>query len=526
MNLSNISSKDLEYIKSGQMDKVSEKGLRELDSQTEIASMPETAKVTNVPALQGNLSATDVASGAIKNLPSSFMNVLTGAYEAVTSPMQTGKAILDIGAGGLQNILPDAVVKAIGEDKPSQEVANKVGQAYVERYGGIENAKRTIANDPAGFLSDVSAILTGGSSVIPKLGKAASFVDPLSLAIKGASKVAKVIPPILGMTTGAGSESIKQAYSAGKKGGESAEQFRSNISGSVPITDVLDTAKQNLANLNQAKQAEYRSGMVNIKNDKSVLSFNGIESALKDAANKAAYKGKIVNERAFKEVNDIKNIVDDWKNQTPSEYHTPEGLDALKQRVGDVLEGIPYEQKQARAAVNQIYNSIKSEISKQAPTYSNVMKGYSESSDLIREIERSLSLGQKSTADTAIRKLQSLMRKNVNTNFGQRVELGKKLSEGGTDIFPALAGQALSEVTPRGIQRATTIPAAYGAFSAGGAPLAATSLLASSPRLMGETAYGAGLLGRAGSAGAKVIPKAFDPKMYNLMYQAGLIKER
>jgi len=117
MNLSNISSKDLEYIKSGQMDKVSEKGLRELDSQTEIASMPETAKVTNAPALQGNLSATDVASGAIKNLPSSFMNVLTGAYEAVTSPMQTGKAILDIGAGGLQNILPNAVVKAIGEDK-------------------------------------------------------------------------------------------------------------------------------------------------------------------------------------------------------------------------------------------------------------------------------------------------------------------------------------------------------------------------------------------------------------------------
>lgn len=478
------------------------------------------------PVGQDNLSAKDVVSGAIKNFPSSFKEMLSGTYEAIKSPLQTGKAVLDIGAGGLQNILPESVVQAIGEDKPSREAANKIGQIYVNRYGSTEKAKQTIANDPAGFLSDVSAVLTGGSSAVPKLGKVASFVDPLSLAAKGVGTVAKASAPILGMTTGAGSEAIGQAYRAGKEGGQTAEQFRSNITGTAPMTDVLDMAKQNLSNMNQAKQAEYRSGMVNIKNDKSVLSFNGIDSALQKAQGTTSYKGKVVNERAFKELNDIKDIVNDWKNQTPAEFHTPEGLDALKQRVGDVLENIPYEQKQARAAVGQVYNSIKSEITKQAPAYANVMKNYSESSDLIREIERSLSLGQKSSADTALRKLQSLMRKNVNTNFGQRVELGKQLSAAGTDISPALAGQALSEFTPMGIQRATTIPAALGAFSAGGAPLATASLLASSPRLMGEAAYGAGLLGRAGGAAAKVIPQAFDPKMYNLMYQAGRIKDR
>jgi len=469
------------------------------------------------------LSGKDVVSQAIKNFPSSFRNVVTGTYEAVTSPLETGKAVLDIGAGGLQNILPESLVQAIGEDKQSRDVANKVGEMYVKRYGGLEQVKRTIANDPAGFMSDVSAVLTAGGAV-PQVAKAASFIDPLSLAAKGVGAVGKVAAPILGMTTGAGSEAIKQAFKAGKEGGTAAEQFRSNITGSAPMTDVLDMAKQNLANMNAEKQAQYRSGMVNIKNDKTVLDFNGIFSAIQNAQNKTSFKGKVVNQKAFDEVNSVKKIVNDWRAQSPAQFHTPEGLDALKQRVGDVLEGIPYEQKQARAAVGGVYDSIKSEITKQAPTYANVMKGYSESSDLIKEIERALSLGKKASADTAIRKLQSLMRKNVNTNFGQRVSLGKQLSSAGEDILPALAGQALSDITPMGIQRATSPVTAYGAFTAGGAPLAAASLLSSSPRLMGEAAYGAGLLGRGAGAVENVMPLAFDPRAYNLMYQAGRVK--
>ena len=302
------------------------------------------------------MTGKEVVSKAIENFPASFRNVVTGAYEAVTSPVQTAKTMFDIGAGAFAKryspILPDSVVKAIGEDRV--DVANQVAEMYAKRYGGIEQAKRTIANDPAGFMSDVSAVLTMGGGVVPQLGKAASMVDPLSLAAKTVGTVGKAAAPVLGMTTGAGSEAIKQAYRAGREGGTTAEQFRSNITGTAPMTDVLDMARQNLANMNAAKQNEYRSGMVNIKKDKTVLDFTGIDSALKQAQNKTSYKGKIVNERAAKELGDVQSIVDDWKAQTPAEYHTPEGLDALNQRIGDVLEGIPYEQKQARAAVKGV----------------------------------------------------------------------------------------------------------------------------------------------------------------------------
>lgn len=482
---------------------------------------------TAKPVDSSPMSATDVAKSAVKNFPRSFSNVVGGLVEAISSPIQTGKAALDVLAGGLQNILPESIVKAIGEDPASRKVASQVADMYVRRYGGIEQAKQTIATDPAGFMADVASLLTVGSGAAPQLGKVASFVDPISLGVKGASAVGgRALPALSGMQTGVGSEPIKEAYRAGREGGEKSKMFRENITGRAPITDILDSAKQSLDAMNQAKQQQYRSGMVNIKNDKTVLSFDGIDSAISNAQKKTSYKGKVVNERAAQELDNVRQIIDDWKAQNPAEFHTPEGLDALKQRIGDVLEGIPYEQKQARAAVGDIYSSIRSEITRQAPAYSKVMKDYAEASDLIKEIERSLSLGKKSSADTALRKLQSIMRNNVNTNYGQRAELLKALESFGSEISPAIAGQTLGQYSPRGIQGATSVPAAFAAFSAGGLPLAIPSLLAASPRVAGEAAYASGLAARGASKARDIVPLAFDPRTYNLMYQAGQIKDK
>jgi hypothetical protein len=169
-------------------------------------------------------------------------------------------------------------------------------------------------------------------------------------------------------------------------------------------------------------------------------------------------------------------------------------LDALKQRVGAVLEGLdPAKEGQARKAVGDVYNSIKTQIGKQAPEYSRVMRDYSEASDLIREIEGTLSLGQKARADTAMRKLQSLMRNNVNTSYGFRGDLAQQLhAAGGQDIMPALAGQAMSDWMPRGIQRATAGSGGAGLALTGNIPAAVGLAAVSSPRLVGESAYLAG----------------------------------
>lgn len=471
---------------------------------------------------------------AVINTPASAGRMVSGLYEAVTSPVQTATGLMDVAAGGLQNALPKSVTDFINQfDANPQaaqravDVANVVGGMYKQDYGTLEGIKNKIATDPVGVVGDLSALLTGGAtavrgpalaigaaaSKIPAAGKVASTMSAMADKL---SQTANVINPInamvrapgqvydlagaltkqgLGLKTGVGTEPITQAVKAGREGNVS---FTENMRGQVPITQVLDDAKTNLAKMNLDKQSEYRSGMVNIKNDKTQLDFKGIDQAIADAASKGSYKGVVVNQGTMDVLQNIKDKVNNWKKQDPAEFHTPEGIDKLKQSIWESIESLPAESKTAYSAAKGVYDSVKKEINTQAPEYSKVMKNYSDATEQIKEIERALSLGQKASADTAMRKLQSLMRNNVNTNYGQRLELAKQLEAmGGNEMMPALAGQAMSEFTPRGLQRATAGPEAFLAYSAGGPVLAAADLAASSPRLVGEAAYKYGQMANA-----------------------------
>jgi hypothetical protein len=186
--------------------------------------------------------------------------------------------------------------------------------------------------------------------------------------------------------------------------------------------------------------------------------------------------------------------VGQWKSLDPADFHTPEGLDALKQAISDIRDTTQLGTA-ARKAADTAYNAVKGEITKQAPTYAKVMKDYSEATELVKEIERSLVGNQKTAADTAMRKLQSLMRNNVNTNYGNRLDLARQLEANGADILPAVAGQSMSSVTPRGLQGLSATGLA-GAGMLTSNPLALAMLPMTSPRLVGEAAYGLGAMNR------------------------------
>lgn len=356
------------------------------------------------------------------------------------------------------------------------------------RAGGFSKYAGLAANIAGGAATGAaSAGLTGGD-----VGTGALIGGVLP---GGISAVKTAVPAVLGMTTGAGSEAIKQAYGAGKRGGEAAKTFTENLRGNVAPEEVLNVARANIAEMGAQKANAYRQGMAQVSGDKTVLSFDGIDNAMKNAYDMATFKGVVKNVQAAKKLQETYDAIAKWKQLDPAQYHTPEGLDALKQNIGGILESIPFEEKTARNAVGNIYNSIKSEINKQAPVYSKVMKDYSSATETITEIEKALSLGKKASADTSMRKLQSLMRNNVNTNYGNRLDIARQLEQqGGQEIIPAVAGQALSSLTPRGLQSASTLPASYLGYSAGGLPLAGAGLLAGSPRLVGEAAYGTGRL--------------------------------
>jgi hypothetical protein len=472
-------------------------------------------------------SWTEVPGEALSNIPSSAANLAKGLYQAVTSPVQTVSGAMDVAAGGLQNALPKSVVNFVNQFETNPEAgqravqaANAAGGMVKERYGSVDALKNTLATDPVGAAGDLSLLLSGGagaasrlpviSKVAPALRTAASVTDPLNMAAKASGKMYDLAGALtkqgLGLKTGVGTEPITQAVQAGR---ESNPAFIENLRGNVPAANVLEDAKANLAQMNADKQQAYRSGMVNIKNDKSVLNFTGIDQALKDAENMAYYKGKIKDKTAASVLDNMKAKVTDWKNSNPTDFHTPEGLDNLKQSLWEDFGKLSPEEKTAYSMGKQIYDSVKTEISKQAPEYSKVMKEYTDTSELVKEIERSLSLGNKASADTAMRKLQSLMRNNVNTNYGQRLDLAQQLqAAGGKNIMPALAGQAMSDWTPRGIQRATAGVEGLGAYAVGGPALAALDVAASSPRLVGEAAYKYGQLANALNQGKKAVSNA------------------
>ncbi len=324
-------------------------------------------QITGLDRVAGGqkLSGEEVLTGAVTNFPSSVGSMLGDIYQAVTSPIQTTKAVLDLGAGILQNALPERFVQAVGEDKASRDLASKVGQHYVERYGSVEGAKRALATDPAGVMADLSTVLTGGAMLptraAPALATAARAVDPLMLAARTTGKTLDVLGGAtkagLGLQTGVGSEAIGQAYQAGRTGGETADLFKANLRGEVPQLEVLDAAKQNLAKMATERRRIYNEGMKNIKGDATVLSLKGVDDAVKQALDDISFKGQVKNEVAFERLSEAQAKVNAWKKLDPAEFHTPEGLDALKQQIGDILEKIPYEQKTALGSVNQVYAS-------------------------------------------------------------------------------------------------------------------------------------------------------------------------
>lgn len=394
-------------------------------------------------------------------------------------------------ANGVRALVPAA--KTLGQLRGISAVANGLETGGF-RVGGLTGlpgvATRAgtgaiVGGAAAGMANPEDAgtgALIGGA--FPFAAKVAGEAGKLTK--KAASGLAK---HTLGMTTGAGAETFGNAYRAGKEGGTS---FLDNMRGNVPMTDVIDGARDALSRMRVERGNQYRSGMLDISKDKAVIDFAPVEKAVNSLQQMGSFKGQVINKNAAGTVDEVSGLVNKWKSLDPAEFHTPEGLDALKKAIGDVRDATQFGTPGRRAA-DTAYNAVKAQIEAQAPAYAKVMKDYSRASEVLTEIEKSLSLGNKTATDTSLRKLQSLMRNNVNTNYGNRLGLAKTLEENGADILPAVAGQAASSITPRGLQGLAATGAGIASLSN---PMTLALLPFSSPRLMGEMSYGLGAMSR------------------------------
>jgi len=463
----------------------------------------------------------------VQPTPRPLESFAAGATRSVVDPLLAGAQAVTGGRGGVSQAVQRLAQEsqAYEEANPASYIGGRIGGAVLPAVGvakGVGMIPSFARANPYAQAAGVGAVSgamqpveTGvtGPEMYQQMGQNVATGGAIGAAIpvvgRGLQAAGNAIRRGLGVSTGAGEEAISQAIQAGRTGNQA---FLQNIRGDVSSMDVLDQARDALANMRATRSQAYGQTIKPVMANQTKLDFAPISGKLDEVVESLKVKTPTgsqfkIGSDELRKVEELQDIVKTWQKD-PS-LHTAEGLDALKQRLDALYPDSPM-QKQVQRVVSSVRNTVKDTIVKQDENYAKTMKAYEESLSLEREIEKALSLGNRSAADTAIRKLQSLTRNNANTNYGYRMELARALQQqGGQDLMPALAGQALSSFTPRGLagQGAALGIGAGGALTVNPAALAALPL--TSPRLVGMGAYG---LGKATSK----IPKLTDAELKNI----------
>lgn len=451
----------------------------------------------------------EVASSAVQNIPSSAARFGGNIVHAVTHPIETVKTLADVGYGGLSKAVGAVGVPMDQTAKAEREQSfDAVADFFVDRYGGVENFKRTLAEDPVGFAADLSTVLGGVGAlparvpgVVGKTGQAVQAagraIDPIraaATAIKATGS--NLIAPVIGAATGTGAETVRAAAEAGSRGNRA---FIDNMRGNAGINDSIDMAQSALGQIRKERGAAYRSSMQGIKENMTPLDQAPIAAALSDAYGMAHFRGVPIDEVAAKTVEEMAAKVAQFRSiakrgPADTSYRAAEGMDALKKAIGEIRQRTQ-PNTLARNVADSVYNTVKSEIVRQVPEYAKAMEAYAQASDRINDIQKTFSITERAAPDTTARKLQSVMRNNVNTNYGRRTRLMEELAKHEPNLPASLAGQAMSSPVPRGLQALSATGTGIGGITHMN-PYALAALPFMSPRLMGEAAYGTGTAAR------------------------------
>src|SRR5258705_7603335 len=183
----------------------------------------------------------EVPAKAMANLPHSAGEFGKAMVHPIMHPIETME--------GLGNITMGLMEKAgLYGHAGYEKYPDAVGKMLVDRYGGIDNIKRTLASDPVGFAADASLLLTGGGSlaarapgIFGKAGEVTSTVgraiDPLNQAALLAKGAGKVVTEGTGLLTGTHGKPLEEATRAGYQGGEALQALNENMRGNVPLGD-------------------------------------------------------------------------------------------------------------------------------------------------------------------------------------------------------------------------------------------------------------------------------------------------
>tara|TARA_R100001443_G_scaffold108702_2_gene119493 strand:+ start:984 stop:2585 length:1602 start_codon:yes stop_codon:yes gene_type:complete len=175
------------YLKLGQPDKA-----QKVLEQFQAAYPQQQPQQQPQPQQQQPQGPVDFDIGTmVSNIPSSLYNVAADTAQAVMNPIDTAYAIGNLAKSGIHNaaqelnefVGPEATLamnrfgNAIGLDRRPETLeelqgyqieGQGEGEAFAgaldERYGSLDNAKRSLMEDPAGVMLDVASLATGAGA--------------------------------------------------------------------------------------------------------------------------------------------------------------------------------------------------------------------------------------------------------------------------------------------------------------------------------------------------------------------------
>lgn len=318
---------------------------------SDTSSVPDTSSAqSSLPTYGATFASSPNDNGlvaglkAFGNLPSSAYNLGAGLVSSVLHPVQTvegiGKGII----GGAENLTGENP----GNPDDSQQVANQIGKAFMDRYGSLEALQNTATNDPVGFGADVASIIGGGAGLIGKGAEASEL----------ASRVASPVTEAVSRATGPlkdllGSSDTEVTSAASRVGANLPAGATTNS----PVVRGLEALSQTGAGGGQyAGIVDKAVSTISDFADKLVTSAGGAEDIAKSG--EIVAKGVQDYEDTFKNAYETawKPIAKEIGSEAP--VSTQASVDALKSVIADYQSrGLSVEAKYFQTKLKAVTNA-------------------------------------------------------------------------------------------------------------------------------------------------------------------------
>jgi len=159
-------------------------------------------EITTLSQNNGRFPRSNILNKPVETIFRSGGDVLKSAFQAISHPIKTGKALLQTAVGAAESL---PFVRDLGPETPSTQQFDRVKEFFQRRYGSLEAVKNTALEDPVGFALDLSVVLGGAGAATKALGgvtksselaragtaigRAGEIVDPFAMIGRGIGKI-------------------------------------------------------------------------------------------------------------------------------------------------------------------------------------------------------------------------------------------------------------------------------------------------------------------------------------------------